>query len=512
MKKENLEYVLTIKLLENDQKLAFWEVFDTLEAYVSAWYVNELKIALKWLELNTENLGKAIRGLKNTEDMIKLLKFDGIDRDIRILEVEEIKDILDNEGYEKPAYIWLSNLGCFYHLESWYQHTPQVVSLNLWIKQKELLNLLNDWVIKKYKEVYYGDKCPKDKYNLLDLKKIVKIAKVSENDIVGVENVEMIKKLVWNVVWNKKENIEWFEKAIWYKYNNINDSNIPGVILYWNGWTWKGLTFKMFRAMFGSSNVLDNLGQKDLLGDFNTYQWKKLIVEFAEISSYNTNLDKKALNTLKNLIWSDKITVNAKHEKQYEVSNIAWFFITSNNHTPIVLETNDKTNRRFSIMETWVPLEQNYWISFVEKIAKVVEDKKSIAWYLAYLEEKYGKEIERPRALVNIDKNNLIEKSKSDSVMFFESVWQKFAWKKVMGENIIDHFKTFCEKSWIDFNIAKRYIRKELPGFVSYKKMRIAGDQCYGFEFSDLEGEEYIEEPIKLENIVSRNQDLLDCM
>jgi hypothetical protein len=42
----------------------------------------------------------------------------------------------------------------------------------------------------------------------------------------------MIKELIENVCGNKKENINYLHKIILYKYNNINDFNIPATVFY----------------------------------------------------------------------------------------------------------------------------------------------------------------------------------------------------------------------------------------------------------------------------------------
>lgn len=503
LKKEEIEKMIVMSTLW-DESIWYDESFKNLDQIISTPYIkeslDELKLLVRWLKKSDWITLSQLKKLSDKSFWNELITLE-IKHD-----KEELLKMLDMGEYEKPTYLWLSDLGVFYHVESWNQHSAQATSINLNVKQKDLNEMVWSNVIPKYKKLYYGVNPPHNCYNLLNTNKILKPCD-SKNDIAGVRSCEIIKKLVSNVFGNKKENIEWGEKTLWYKYNNINDVMIPAVILYWNWWTWKGLFFKLMKTIFWDENVLDNLTQKDLLGEFSTYQGRKLVVEFAEISSYNTNLDKQALNNLKNLIFASEITINRKHEAQYQTNNLAWFFITSNNLTPVVLETADQNNRRFSVIKTWEKLDESFWF----EAYNAVNDIAGVRRYLKYLEEKYGKDLERPIALKNIDKNDLIEKSKSDSVIFFESIWEKYDWKRVLGEDVMYDFEAFCKKSWIEFDIAKRYLRKDLPNFVEYKKMRIAWTPVYWFEFKEFTWEKYEEDSIKLAEVTQNKSDLFAC-
>ena len=43
-------------------------------------------------------------------------------------------------------YVWLENVGVFYHIESWNQHGKWQVAINLEIDQKEIKYLLKAWI------------------------------------------------------------------------------------------------------------------------------------------------------------------------------------------------------------------------------------------------------------------------------------------------------------------------------------------------------------------------------
>gem|GEM_PF-5879505 len=63
-----------------------------------------------------------------------------------------------------------------------------------------------------------------------------------------------------------------------------------------------------------------------------------MIVSFDEIVTNNTNEDVNITNKLKNLIFAEEITINQKYVNMYQTKNSAWFFISSNNNTPIKLD------------------------------------------------------------------------------------------------------------------------------------------------------------------------------
>lgn len=176
--------------------------------------------------------------------------------------------------------------------------------------REELLLLRAAWTIKTYDGLVYW----KDKEWYLNI--------LDKNSILQPNNktpllAPWIEKLFNSVCWWKQENIEWLEKAILYKYLNITDYNIPAVIFYWAGWTWKGTMMKLLSKIFWWENVVANLWQKDILWDFSWFNWNKLIVEFAEISSNNMNKDTQINNRLKWLIMAEKINVNKKFLQPY---------------------------------------------------------------------------------------------------------------------------------------------------------------------------------------------------
>lgn len=382
---------------------------------------------------------------------------------------------------EDPEYIWLSDSWVFYKVSNGENHDLLQVWINLWLSNKKIKESIWYWkLIPKYKKLYYWNSPQDWDYNLLRLPYLKKYEIKNFNEVKEIVN---IKYLISNVLWNKEENIEWFERALLYKIDHIDDHMMPWVVLYGKGWTWKGTLMTFLWQIFWEWNVQANLWQSALTWWFDVYTWEKLVVEFAEIQNYNTNHDKLALNKLKNLIMAKEITVNRKYAASYTANNIAWFFISSNSDRPLMLDSEDKWNRRFTIIKTGDKIERNK----VEDIYRDIYNKDIIGKYIWYLRAKHGK-IEKIQALENQDKKDLIENNKSDTTIFFDSLYKQFWWKRVSANQISQNALIFCDNNWLDHKHFMRYIRNEMPDYVWYKMMRFWSKIERWYEFKEYDG------------------------
>ena len=257
------------------------------------------------------------------------------------------------------SYVYVKYMARFYWLNQKKFFSSTDTANNLLCTPKELNELRESSVIPTYDNICY-QRWEKEWYlNMLDESSILM---PSDNPILD----ENIKKLIENVCWNKKENIEWLYKAILYKYTHINDFTIPCVVFFWKWWSGKWTFISLLATIFGQDNVMSNLGQRELTSQFDTYKWQKLVIEFAEVISSNTWVDKRILNKLKNIIGAEKITVNEKGVQPYQIENIVWAFISSNSNMPILLDDQDKGNRRFTIIRSNSSLtewKKNKWIN-----------------------------------------------------------------------------------------------------------------------------------------------------
>ena len=343
------------------------------------------------------------------------------------------------------------------------------VATNLMCTASDLIELRKRWLIKTYDSFCYLKWGKEGCLNLLEEDKILLPSKEAILD-------KDIQTLIENICWHKPENIEYLHKALLYKYLNINDHTVPAVIFYGMWGSGKGTYLSLLETIFWETNILSNLWQRDITGGFDTYTGKKIAVEFAEISTNNTNKDYGILNKLKNLIGADMITVNEKGIQPYQIENIAWFFISSNSNHPIQLDDKDKWNRRFSVIRSESQLTNG------DATNKAIRDKEKVANYLAWLHKEYPDVLTYKKldALDNQDKKDLEDRSQNESNNF----WERFKdnnpdlhWKHKL--DVINIYITdYCNQNEIDEKEFKKYFWN--TSRYNKKKIRIWDKTCYG--------------------------------
>lgn len=372
---------------------------------------------------------------------------------------------LDSKDSTKPTfrYIFLDKFLEFYDTQFTRVQQQSSVASSLGLTSKELFAEINTGVIKKYIDLCYLFGGKEWYYNTLDDTQIVMHW--------GKEKPKLhphIELLINNIGWHKKKNIHWIHQAILYKITHINDVNLPALILYGSWGSGKGTFINLLSFIFGKDNTQTGLGQKDLENQFDTYVWKKLIVEFKEISSWNTYQDKKILDRLKGVIWEARIMVNEKFQNPKEVDNIAWFHLSSNHPVPIQLDSKHSGNRRFTVIKTGNMLDPN---KASDMNRYTFPDKKIIQQYVAWLYETYP-EVPAMKifpALDNAEKKMLEEQCEWVGNQVLEWFEKKYphVWKlsaKQMKE-IIEMYKL---DEWIEFN-DKRYSIKNLNMSLSHR-------------------------------------------
>lgn len=352
------------------------------------------------------------------------------------------------ENSTRETYIYIKDMAKYYWIQKWrFFHGSDVCS-NLMISTNELKEYRKSWVIKTYDSLCYIDWWKPYCYNLLLKEDVLNPSSMPKID-------SYIEKLITNVAWDKEENKEYLYKSILYKYSNLNDYSIPAIVFFGIWWSWKSSFITLLSTIFWDNNVLWNLWQRDITGSFDIYRWQKLIVEFAEITTNNTHSDIKVLNKLKNLVGAEKITVNGKHMPQYQIENIAWFFISSNSDKPIQLDDKDKWNRRFTIIKSISKL--SCW----KEINESIRNKDKVSDFLAWLHYKYPEVLEYKElnALDNKDKKDLEERNQNEVNQFWE--WLKenhpeVKWK-IRVINLYEYLDTFCVDNGIEFWQFKKY-------------------------------------------------------
>ena len=359
------------------------------------------------------------------------------------------------------TYVYIKSISKYLWLERKKFLSISDMCHNNMITTKEVMALRWFWIVQTFDDLTYKVWWEKWKFNLLDENVILKPScnPILHNDI---------KELIYNLCWWSQENIEYLHKAIYYKYLNINDVNIPCIIFHWIGWSWKWTLISMLETIYWKENVLKNLGQRELSGNFDAYKWQKIIVEFAEITTWSRINDIRIVNKLKNIIWSSVIQVNDKWISTYQIDNIAWFFITSNSNIPIKLDSKEAWNRRFCVIKSKTKLSR--W----EDINKTVRNKNIVSDYLARLENKYWevKYCKKLDTLENEDKKLLEDLSQDESNNFWDWVLSKspeLMWEKLKQEEVVEELKKYCDT----FNLSYPDIMKYFWQNSRYEKKKI---------------------------------------
>lgn len=295
--------------------------------------------------------------------------------------------------------------------------TPNTLARHLYMKLKDLEDLRKNKKIPVYEWICYLDWWINWYYNLLDKSKI---SHPSNNPIIHDD----IKLLISNICNYDETNIEWLEKAILYKYTHLNDVLIPAVVFHWVWGTWKWLFIKLLSEIFGENNTQSWLTQENIDSQFSAYSWQKLIVEFKELSVDWTAKGKKNMNKLKTFIMEEKIMIRKMRQDPISTENIAWFIMSSNDSKPLLLDSADSWNRRFTIIKTWWFI----WLEIWGRIAKAIKNKNNISNFLAYLFNKFPniKEETCILPLENEDKKDLEFLSESVANLFFQWVEKNY--------------------------------------------------------------------------------------
>jgi len=354
---------------------------------------------------------------------------------------ERLEEISEELAKSFDTYAYIKTVAKYYWVEKRKFFRPPDVASNIMCTQKELIWLRWYWVMDTYNDICYYKGWKDWCLNLLNEVKIL-----SPSDIPIID--ESIEYLIKNVAWNKQENIEYLHKAILYKYHNLNDFTIPAIVFYWAWWSGKGTLISLLGVIFWEENVLANLWQRDISWNFDTYKGQKLVVEFAELSTNNTNSDYKILNKLKNIIGAEKITVNEKGVQAYQIENIAWFFISSNSNKPLQLDEKSMWNRRFTIIRSIDKLKD--W----KKVNKSIRNLRKVKNYLAWLYKEYPEVLSYKSlsALDNQDKRELEDRSQSEANSFWDRLEENYIdiSLKITKAEVEDYITKYCFENNLD--------------------------------------------------------------
>jgi hypothetical protein len=103
--------------------------------------------------------------------------------------------------------------------------------------------------------------------------------------------------------------------------------------------TGKSLLAKTFGVILGTSNYA-SIGVEDFSSDFNSAFAAKELVLVDDLH----RMGPKEVAKLKRYVTADKIVVNAKNIKQYEIKNTAVFIITTNEYAAVAMDDVERRN------------------------------------------------------------------------------------------------------------------------------------------------------------------------
>ncbi|MBL1215778.1 MAG: toprim domain-containing protein [Ignavibacteriae bacterium] len=104
----------------------------------------------------------------------------------------------------------------------------------------------------------------------------------------------------------------------------------------------------LIKPLFGSNQTMV-VDDDRLQSDFNGFMMNKLFVAFNEVANDETKSKRSVKSKIKALITDNKIIINEKHVKIYEIDNFANILFFSNEEIPILIEEGD---RRFNVVQT----------------------------------------------------------------------------------------------------------------------------------------------------------------
>lgn len=456
LKEKNLNTIIIDDSFENDEYDYSMQLYDLIQEIIEKIDLdNSMDFEISW-EVNNCSLDSDSSDMKAEMEIVKK-EIDKYDKDKKKkfakFNWEEVIYLKWEAAYYRPR---ISGI----------KYTRSEIATIYWLDPKDVRKLHIDLgVIQNYERLDYGKPEPGN-YNLLNELSIMKPRMIEWKKY---ECPKLINFLIDNLANHEKEQYDYLNKLVLWKIKNPTSSKIPCVVLFWNWWAWKWLFTKLLKWIFWYKNVYNNIHKSKITSEF-WITWEYLVAEFAEISQNNNKQDSDIGDRLKNLIWSDEFTVNRKWIQDYEVKNVVWFIISSNNLKPIKLDVGTG-NRRYSIIKVWEKIDEELWQEIDEN---VVWNKKLVQQYVNWLEQEYGEQLPKVmKSLENQDKKDLENRSKNDIIVFWENIAEEYKkWEKVPVKEINQKFNDFCiENDVANYSKLKDFFWNDSPYTKSNNKI-----------------------------------------
>ena len=363
----------------------------------------------------------------------------------------EAKKVGKDEKIEhKTDFIYLRATMEYYDIAYRTVQRESSVATFMWSTVKELSGMVKNSKIKEYKDLCYHYGWKEGYYNTMNEKGIMN----NPWDAEAIIHPD-IEYLISNICHKNQKNIDWLHKAILFKLTHINDVSLPALILYWPQWSWKWSLLNLLAVLFWEDNLQKWLGMQDLKWTHDSYQGEKLIVEYKEVSSWNTKEDKWIADKIKWIVTEQHISIRALYKNARTIENRAWFHFSSNHAIPLQMDSKESGNRRYTVIKTWPRLDRQKGYD-INKVT--LKNKLVIRQYVAWLYETYP-DIPKSthlRELDNEEKRVLVENCESAANRFFEWFERKYptVWKLTNKEKNTC-LNMYCHEVWEDLKDLK---------------------------------------------------------
>lgn len=161
---------------------------------------------------------------------------------------------------------------------------------------------------------------------------------------------------------------QWIISWCAYPLQNLGAKMNSLLLLFGPSGVGKNLFLDPLRAIYGDNSIM--ITEENLRSSFNSVYSRKQLVHVDELPRIRSeDVAGLAMQKIKLLTTSKKITVNTKNQPEYEVTNCANLALTSNYHDCIKLDQDD---RRACVIK-WTPQsedvdhrgDQPYWVEYV---------------------------------------------------------------------------------------------------------------------------------------------------
>ncbi len=374
---------------------------------------------------------------------------------------------------EAPEFVFLSGSGKYYNTKAQCNMKPSDVRYSLSVRKgrnistQELIDKTNDNTIPQVIDICYSPVEKEGYYNTFDPSTILQPSttpRLHPSIDFLLDNLTH-----WDKSWK-----EWIHKCILFKYSHLGEINVPCVSFYGVWGSWKSTFMKLLGGIFGYENVHDNIKKGELESQFDVVKGDKLIYEFAEITTNNSQVDRGIQNKLKNIIFAPRISVNEKGEKlKRNLANYGWFLISSNSNRPILLDSDLMGNRRFSFFKSEHELtkEEANMVHIPVDPENPLYDKNALSDYIAWLYQEYPEVIHLRKfeAYENEDKALVVQNSESKLDEFVRYLKEEYPFNELWVKEV----DTAIDMFMLEYGDCDRYSLKNLfESFCPFRKTK----------------------------------------